>query len=59
LGHKFLGNTKDEIPQFINLLLPLFNKEGWYSGISFKDTMHFEVSDGTIRDWAKAGKFNV
>jgi hypothetical protein len=59
LGHKFLGNTHDEIPQFINLLLPIFNKEGWYSGIDFKDTMHFEVSDGTIHDWAKAGKFNI
>jgi hypothetical protein len=39
--------------------VPFFNAQGWYSGIGFtaRDTMHFEVADGTMHDWAAAGKF--
>jgi hypothetical protein len=55
LGHDPPGNTHDKIPRFIAVLLPLFNAAGWYSGIGFADTMHFEVADGTIHDWAISG----
>lgn len=56
LGHGPPGNTHNKIPRFIAVLLPFFNSAGWYSGIGFADTMHFEVADGTIHDWAVAGK---
>jgi len=56
VGHDAPGNTHDAIPRFIAALLPFFNRGGWYSGIGFSDTMHFEVADGTIHAWAKDGK---
>jgi hypothetical protein len=56
-GHSAPANTGHTIPRFIAILLPFFNKEGWYSGISFQDTMHFEVAEGTIREWSDDGKF--
>jgi hypothetical protein len=55
IGHSPPGNTGGQIPRFIAVLLPFLNKAGWYSGIGFSDTMHFEVSDGLIRQWAKDG----
>jgi hypothetical protein len=55
LGHSPPGNTGGKIPRFIATLLPFFNEAEWYSGIGFNDTMHFEVSDGLIRKWAKGG----
>ena len=55
LGHDPPGNTHDMIPRFIAVLLPLFNAAGWYSGIGFADTMHFEVADGTMHEWATSG----
>jgi hypothetical protein len=55
----FLGDTHSTIPKYIEVLLPLFNEAGWYSGISFHDTMHFEVSDGTIHQWSAEGKFKI
>jgi len=55
LGHSAPGNTGGKIPRFVASLLPFFNKAEWYSGIGFNDTMHFEVSDGLIRKWAKGG----
>jgi hypothetical protein len=57
IGHNAPGNTGGTIPRFIAVLLPFFNRAGWYSGIGFNDTMHFEVSDGLIRQWAKDGLF--
>lgn len=57
VGHSAPGSTGGKIPRFIAVLLPFFNKAGWFSGIAFNDTMHFEVSDGTIRQWADDGKF--
>lgn len=38
-------------------LYPFFHEEGWYWGAEFgtEDAMHFEVSDETVRKWAKAG----
>jgi hypothetical protein len=56
VGRKAPGNTGGQIPRYIAVLLPFFNKADWYSGIGFNDTMHFEVSDGLIRQWAKDGK---
>lgn len=59
VGHSAPGNTGGQIPRFVAVLLPFMNKAGWYSGIGFHDTMHFEVSDGVIRQWAKDGKFKL
>jgi hypothetical protein len=38
---------------------PIFNAHGWYWGAGFgtEDAMHFEASDGLIRDWAADGLF--
>jgi hypothetical protein len=57
VGHSPPGNTGHQIPLFIAVLLPFFNDAGWFSGIGFNDTMHFEVSDDLIRKWAADGKF--
>lgn len=56
IGHSSPANTGDHIPRFIAVLLPYFNNEGWYSGISFHDTMHFEVAEETIQRWSDEGK---
>src|SRR5215467_1827665 len=53
VGKKAPGNTGGKIPRFIAVLLPFFNKAGWFSGIAFHDTMHFEVAEETIRTWSK------
>jgi len=58
-GHSSPANTGDHIPRFIAVLLPFFHQEGWYSGISFHDTMHFEVSEGTAQAWSDQGKFKT
>jgi hypothetical protein len=50
------GATGQKVPRGIALLVPFFNKAGWYSGIAFHDDMHFEVAEETIRKWAKAGE---
>ena len=55
VGQNAPGNTHDMIPRFIAVMLSAFNKAGWYSGIGFHDTMHFEVSDALIQKWAKDG----
>ncbi len=55
IGHDPPGNTHNLIPRFIAVLLPFFNEAGWYSGIGFSDTMHFEVADGTVHKWATGG----
>jgi hypothetical protein len=57
IGHSSPGNTGHSIPGFIASLLPFFNEEGWFSGIAFHDTMHFEVAEGTIRQWLNEGRF--
>jgi len=54
-GHIHPGNTGQSIPRFIAVLLPLFNAAGWYSGIAFHDTMHFEVANETIWKWSAEG----
>jgi hypothetical protein len=53
------GNTGREVPKFIAVLIPFFNKAGWFSGIAFHDSMHFEVAEGTIRKWSEEGRFGV
>jgi hypothetical protein len=57
IGHSSPGNTGHSIPRFIAVLLPFFNAEGWFSGIAFHDSMHFEVAEGTIRKWLNEGRF--
>jgi Domain of unknown function (DUF1906)/D-alanyl-D-alanine carboxypeptidase len=44
-------NTGYTVPRFIAILIPLFNATGWYSGVAFHDSMHFEVSEERIRKW--------
>lgn len=58
LGLDAPGNTHDAVPRFISVLIPHFNRAGWYSGVGFHDSMHFELAEGTIHDWAGQGKFN-
>ena len=55
VGFDAPANTGGKIPRFIALLLPAFNAAGWFSGIAFHDTMHFEVSEETIRKWSADG----
>ncbi|MGY2996907.1 M15 family metallopeptidase [Mesorhizobium sp. URHB0026] len=55
VGHDPPGNTHGMVPRFVAVLLPFFNRAGWYSGIGFSDTMHFEVADDTIHKWAIEG----
>jgi D-alanyl-D-alanine carboxypeptidase-like protein len=59
VGFDAPANTGQSIPRFIAILLPHFNKAGWFSGIAFHDTMHFEVADETIRKWSNEGKLRV
>jgi hypothetical protein len=49
------GNTGTTVPRWVAILVPFFNQAGWFSGISFKDAMHFEVADETIRKWSREG----
>jgi hypothetical protein len=51
-GYKLPATTGNYVPRFIAVLVPYFNRAGWYSGIAFNDTMHFEVSEETIRKWS-------
>jgi len=56
VGFDAPGNTKQNVPKFIALMVPHFNDEGWVSGIAFNDSMHFEVADETIKKWSADGK---
>jgi hypothetical protein len=42
-------------------IAPVFNRHGWFWGAGFRteDGMHFEVSDGLIRQWHAEGRFGV
>lgn len=59
VGHTSPGNTGHQIPRFIAALLPFMNQEGWFSGIAFHDTMHFEVANETIIKWSDNNEFSV
>lgn len=52
------GNRKAQ--KGLRLIAPIFNAHGWFWGAAFptEDSMHFEVSDETIRQWQREGKFN-
>jgi kumamolisin len=54
-GYEAPGDTGRTVPRFIAMLIPLFNAAGWYSGVAFHDSMHFEVSEEKIRRWAADG----
>ncbi|ONG59169.1 hypothetical protein BKE38_00405 [Pseudoroseomonas deserti] len=43
----------------LTLLAPIFNRRKWFWGAAFgtEDGMHFEASDGLVREWAAAGHF--
>jgi len=49
VGFDAPANTGQTVPRFVALLIPLFNAAGWFSGVGFNDTMHFEVSEERIR----------
>jgi D-alanyl-D-alanine carboxypeptidase len=53
VGFEAPANTGHTVPRFIALLIPLFNNAGWFSGVGFNDTMHFEVSEERIRKWSQ------
>jgi len=55
VGFEAPANTGHTVPRFIGILIPLFNAGGWYSGVGFRDTMHFEVSEERIREWSNEG----
>jgi hypothetical protein len=52
VGFDAPADTGSTVPRFIAILIPLFNAAGWYSGVGFHDTMHFEVSEERIREWS-------
>jgi hypothetical protein len=58
VGFDAPGNTKQNVPKFIALMIPHFNKEGWLSGIAFNDSMHFEIADETVKKMSADEKFN-
>jgi hypothetical protein len=58
-GHAAPGNTHDMVPKFIAILVPIFNRAGWVSGIAFHDSMHFEVAEETIKQWSKDGQLGT
>jgi hypothetical protein len=53
VGFEAPASTGHSVPRFIAILIPLFNAAGWYSGVGFNDTMHFEVSEERIRKWSQ------
>ncbi|MEP7032163.1 MAG: M15 family metallopeptidase [Pseudolabrys sp.] len=59
IGHDAPGNSGTVVPRWVAILVPFFNQAGWFSGIDFKDDMHFEVADETIRQWKKDGKLDA
>jgi hypothetical protein len=57
VGFDAPANTGPTVPRFIAILIPLLNAAGWYSGVGFHDTMHFEVSEERIRKWSNEHVF--
>ncbi|MGY8681521.1 M15 family metallopeptidase [Bradyrhizobium sp. UFLA05-153] len=57
VGFEAPANTGRTVPRFIAILIPLLNAAGWYSGVGFRDTMHFEVSEERIRKWSNEHVF--
>jgi hypothetical protein len=55
MGHEAPGDTGKNVPRWVAILVPFFNQAGWFSGIGFRDDMHFEVADETIRKWQHDG----
>jgi hypothetical protein len=58
VGFDAPANTRQTVPRFIAILIPLLNTTGWYSGVAFHDTMHFEVSEERIANWSNDRVFN-
>ncbi len=58
-GKKAPANTGQKVPRFIAVVIPFFNQAGWFSGIAFHDTMHFEVAEQTIRQWSQEGRLKA
>lgn len=55
VGQEAPGDTGNNVPKWVAILVPFFNQAGWFSGIGFRDDMHFEVADETIRKWQHDG----
>ena len=58
VGFDAPANAGSTVPLFIAILIPLLNDAGWFSGVGFRDTMHFEVSEERIRKWSSDDVFN-
>lgn len=58
-GHEPVGDSGQVVPLGIAKLVPHLNKGGWFSGIDFKDDMHFEVANETIQKWVADGKIGA
>jgi putative peptidoglycan binding protein/D-alanyl-D-alanine carboxypeptidase-like protein len=45
------------VQEGLTRIVPIFNRHGWFWGAGFRteDAMHFECSDGLIRQWAEEG----
>ena len=45
------------VQEGLTRIAPIFNRHGWFWGAGFRteDAMHFECSDGLIRQWAEDG----
>ena len=56
-------STRDrKVQRGIAILIPIFNKEGWFAGAGFstaEDDMHFEVATETLNTWARLGLLGV
>ena len=49
------------VQEGLTRIAPIFNKHQWFWGAGFgtEDAMHFECSDGLIRQWAQDGVFGA
>lgn len=54
---KMATDGQDDVMEVLSQIGPIFNRNGFYWGISFglADALHFEASDQLLRSWAGAG----
>ena len=51
----------NRVQEGLTRIAPVFNRHGWFWGAGFRteDAMHFEVSDGLIRQWHAQGRLGT
>lgn len=55
------GTRDRKIQRGIAILIPIFNRQGWFAGAGFataEDDMHFEVATETLHIWARNGQLS-